>query len=137
MALQVLESTPASAASRLPHVLTLVGPQITKKNQPRPRKGGIYYDDKTHALIDSYIWQAKSQWRNRQGPLPPLTRFGYSMDLFNQRSDPDGIVTTTLDCLKSAGVITDDAARCCIRWKGEAFTDHLGPRVVVTLESLA
>jgi Holliday junction resolvase RusA-like endonuclease len=57
------------------------------------------------------------------------------MDLINQRGDPDGIVTTTLDCLKDAGVITDDAAKHCIRWKGQAYQDpSTEPRVIVQLE---
>ena len=137
MALRVYKATPHADAVRLPHVLTLVGLQTSKKNKLHPRKGGLYYDPKTQALINSYVWQAKAEWRDRNGPFPPLERFCYAMDLFNMPGDPDGIVTTTLDCLVSAGVISDDAARCCVRWKGEAFTDQNGPRVIVTLESLA
>jgi len=120
----------------MPYVLTLVGAQVSKKNKLRPRKGGLYYDPKTAGAIDSWLWQAKSAWRNTHGPLPPLNRFSYYIEIWNQAGDPDGIVTTTLDCLVKAGVITDDAAKHCIRWGGEARTDDYGPRVKITLESL-
>lgn len=119
------------------HVLTLIGPQVSKKNNLRPRKGGFYYPREVRAKIDSYYWQALALWRDKGDPRPPLRKLRYKMDIYNQRADPDGIKTTVLDCLKRAGVIVDDSGEHCIGEKGgDWLVDANGPRVVVTLESV-
>lgn len=88
----------------------------SKKNKLRPRASrarGSYgrahmYDAVTKSAIESVTTQLRIQW----GTLDPLVSPNLTVQLrmWNGQQDRDGILTTLLDCMKTAGVIVDDSA---------------------------
>lgn len=96
--------------------LILIGDLPAKKNRIRTARGmGGHYDDKTRATICNLILQARTQWGAR-APVPRRTDVKIILWLHNWRKDRDGIVTTLLDCLKEARVITDDSCNGLNGW---------------------
>lgn len=97
--------------SELPvRVLTFAGPLPCKKNRPMGRRFSI--DPVMKADINAITTAMKEQWRDPATFAPYATRklaaLRFDIDYLNGGADADGIVTTVLDCLKSAGVITED-----------------------------
>jgi len=94
-------------------VLKLRGDTPSKKNRLRPRKGpgkGKMYDPAVKAVMDGLHWQVKAQWGDRPPVRHPALQFWiYAVE----RKDRDGIVTTLLDVLKTAGVLVDDSIKEC------------------------
>ena len=94
--------------------LVLRGSVPTKKNQLRPRAGrgrAHRYDASTAADLERLITYARIQW----GPRDPLEspRMEFRFFVLNARQDRDGILTTILDCLKTARVLIDDSIYRC------------------------
>ena len=87
--------------------LVLWGKCPAKKNLWRRGKAGhSFLDLDVKAQIDALTHQARAQWNGR-GPVehPELI---VRMFIHHARRDQDGIYTTLLDCLQSAGILVND-----------------------------
>lgn len=88
-------------------MVVLPGHVPSKKNQWRPRSGGIWVSKEVSAEINSLIEHAQFAWRNRK-PLkhPNVEICFYVLD---RRSDRDNKLSCILDVLQKAGVIENDS----------------------------
>jgi len=93
------------------YVLTLHGHCPSKKNLWRRGRGQkAYIDRSSQAEIDSLVLQARSAWRRAPLSHPSIDVYIYTR---SRRQDRDNIVTTILDVLVKAEVLTgDNIARC-------------------------
>lgn len=87
--------------------LTIHGPIPAKKNRWHRGKGGRMYYDRPEVAgqIESITHQLAVLWRR-----DPIS--GATVDIIfyckDRRGDLDNMLTTLLDCMKTAGVIVDD-----------------------------
>jgi len=108
---------PSYVADGLERVLIMLyGPVPAKKNKLRPRSRGSkgrahMYDEKTAGAIEALATQARIQWGPRRAIAHPELYFRF--EVANSAADKDGMLTTVLDCLKTAGVLHDDSIRWC------------------------
>ncbi len=88
------------------YVLTLHGHCPSKKNLWRRGRGQkAYIDRSSQAEIDSLVLQARSAWRRAPLSHPSMEVYIYTR---SRRQDRDNIVTTILDVLVKAEVLTGD-----------------------------
>lgn len=93
--------------------LVIHGHVPAKKNNWRPRRGGgIYLDKSLATAIDDLILSVSLEWIKLWHPLaaPKLEHPEMSVTFYvkNRGSDRDNKLSTILDILQKAGVITND-----------------------------
>lgn len=92
-------------------ILELIGHVPSKKNQWRPRRGGIRLDKSAQGAISALVAQARIIW----GSFAPLEHPALAVQFFvrDQRGDRDNKLSCLLDVLQAAGVLVNDNIRRC------------------------
>jgi Holliday junction resolvase RusA-like endonuclease len=96
---------------KVQYQLEIKGPISSKKNKLQPRHGkgkGLRYRDGIKEEIDGIVLQMQSQYDGPK-PIADPVRITILVACPNPgRTDGDGVLTNVLDCLKQAGIISDD-----------------------------
>jgi len=91
--------------------------------------GGTYIDAAMRARLDAITWTFKKQWRWAARSRPHLE---VTLGVIANHADSDNMLTTLLDCLRTAGVIVNDNTNHLRSYRVEVF-DHDGPKPCVSI----
>lgn len=102
-------------------IIKIRGHVPAKKDNLRPRRGGLYNDPAVQAEINGIVLQIKGQWR-----LPPLEETAFLrlvVTVPDGRTDLDSKYVTIQDCLVVAGVVKNDSIARINAFSAEARID--------------
>lgn len=127
---------PRMSAAPVTVTLTLLGHVPSKKNQWKPKQGGVYLDKEANAAIAALMTQARIQWGPRRAMTHPAMDIEFHVR--NLRSDRDNKLSCLLDVLQKSGVIHNDNAAWCNGWLVlKPVVVSKQERVIVTLTEAA
>ena len=107
--------------------LEIEGKCPSKKNQYKQGRGHWYKPKEVNDFIESALWQIKGQMATKEKikkllPIKGNVGVYFMFEMIGRDRDIDGMTTTILDVLQSAGIFNNDAQVVdvgAIKYKGK------------------